>query len=120
MLQFNTLFHFVSTCCTVAVQRTCILEWNDGRGRTRTNPERKSSYQLDTVTIEICLYQNKLPKIVPQIQSYDKYLQRYMREAARSQTKLLSKVHRELFSYHEFPTAYTNIVTTKSSFCHMQ
>lgn len=46
-------------------------------------PERNSSSQLDTVTIVICLYQNKLPKIVPQIQSYDKYLQGYMREAGK-------------------------------------
>lgn len=49
-------------------------------------------------SIQICLYQNKLPKIVPQIQSYDKYLQGYMREAERGQTELLSKVHQKPFS----------------------
>lgn len=64
--------------------REFVFEWSDGHGRTRTNRERKSRSQQDAVTIGIGFYQNKLTKIVPQIQRYDKYLQGYMREAERS------------------------------------
>ena len=71
VLYCHLLLHFVSRCCTVAVQRSYSSVWHNDHSRTRTYP---SKIKLLLVTTEyshnyFALYQNKIPKNSPTISS---------------------------------------------------
>ena len=87
VLYCHLLLHFVSRCCTAAVQR--VIPQCDTTTARHIHPKLNHSWsQLNKVTISLLHIKIKSQKIVAQFSQesydkYDKYLQGYMREAGR-------------------------------------